>query len=118
MKFDELDEKMRVYETALDHCVLPEMFMVARIDARGSSVQGPVRRTVQRHDGFDDRTPDELRVPGRLRLHAERRNLAAVPSPRRRFRAQTAEVRLDPGRRGEREVRPASGSACRLRLSP
>ena len=35
MKFDELDEKMRVYETALDHCVLPEMFMVARIDGRG-----------------------------------------------------------------------------------
>jgi hypothetical protein len=22
MKFDELDEKMRVFETALDHCVL------------------------------------------------------------------------------------------------
>jgi len=35
MKFDELDEKMRVYETALDHCVLPEMFMGARIDGRG-----------------------------------------------------------------------------------
>src|SRR6266508_2649828 len=35
MKFDELDEKMRVYETALDHCVLPEMLTVARIDGRG-----------------------------------------------------------------------------------
>jgi tRNA(His) 5'-end guanylyltransferase len=34
MKFDELDEKMRVYETAHDHCVLPEMHMVARIDGR------------------------------------------------------------------------------------
>lgn len=35
MKFDELDEKMRVYETALAHCILPEMFIVARIDRRG-----------------------------------------------------------------------------------
>jgi len=30
MKFDELDEKMRVYETALNHCVLPEMFVSLR----------------------------------------------------------------------------------------
>ena len=34
MKFDELDKKMRVYETAADMCVLPGMFMVARIDGR------------------------------------------------------------------------------------
>jgi tRNA(His) 5'-end guanylyltransferase len=34
MKFDELDQKMRVYETAHDHCVLPEIYMVARIDGR------------------------------------------------------------------------------------
>lgn len=34
MKFDELDQKMRVYETAHDHSVLPGMFMVARIDGR------------------------------------------------------------------------------------
>jgi tRNA(His) 5'-end guanylyltransferase len=34
MKFDELDQKMRVFETAQDLCVLPEMFMVARIDGR------------------------------------------------------------------------------------
>ncbi|HOQ01535.1 MAG TPA: tRNA(His) guanylyltransferase Thg1 family protein [Acetivibrio clariflavus] len=34
MKFDELDEKMRVYETAHDYCVLPEVYMVARIDGR------------------------------------------------------------------------------------
>jgi tRNA(His) guanylyltransferase len=35
MKFDDLDAKMRVYETAHDHCVLPGMFMVARLDGRG-----------------------------------------------------------------------------------
>jgi len=34
MKFDDLDLKMRVYESASDRCVLPNMFMVARIDGR------------------------------------------------------------------------------------
>lgn len=34
MKFSDLDASMRVYETAHDHSVLPEMFMVARIDGR------------------------------------------------------------------------------------
>lgn len=34
MKFDELDKKMRVYETAHDICVLPKINMVARIDGR------------------------------------------------------------------------------------
>jgi tRNA(His) guanylyltransferase len=35
MKFDDLDVKMRVYETSQDRCVLPEMYMIARIDGRG-----------------------------------------------------------------------------------
>src|SRR5690242_12398486 len=35
MKFDDLDAKMRVFETAHDLCVLPDLFMVARIDGRG-----------------------------------------------------------------------------------
>lgn len=34
MKFDELDAKMRVYETAHDLCVLPGIYMVARLDGR------------------------------------------------------------------------------------
>jgi len=34
MKFDELDKKMRVFETAHDLCVLPDIYMVARIDGR------------------------------------------------------------------------------------
>ncbi len=34
MKFDDLDIAMRVYETAHDHCVLPGMYMVARLDGR------------------------------------------------------------------------------------
>lgn len=35
MKFDDLDLKMRVYETAHDYCVVPEVYMVARTDGRG-----------------------------------------------------------------------------------
>ncbi len=34
MKFDDLDAKMRVYETSHDHCVLPGLYMVARLDGR------------------------------------------------------------------------------------
>ncbi len=34
MKFDDLDKKMRVFETAHDFCVLPNIYMVARLDGR------------------------------------------------------------------------------------
>ncbi|MFX1254823.1 MAG: tRNA(His) guanylyltransferase Thg1 family protein [Promethearchaeota archaeon] len=34
MKFDELEEKMRIFETAHDSSVLPGIYMVARIDGR------------------------------------------------------------------------------------
>lgn len=34
MKFDELDEKMRVFETAHDYCVIPGLYIVARLDGR------------------------------------------------------------------------------------
>ncbi len=34
MKFDDLDKQLRVFETAHDLCVLPKIFMVARIDGR------------------------------------------------------------------------------------
>jgi len=34
MKFDELDEQMRVFETIHDQCVLPGIYMVARLDGR------------------------------------------------------------------------------------
>jgi len=35
MNFNELDERLRAYETAQDYCVLPGLFMVARLDGRG-----------------------------------------------------------------------------------
>ena len=37
MKFDELDAKMRKYEQSVDQTILPELYMVARIDGRNFS---------------------------------------------------------------------------------
>jgi len=34
MKFDDLDKKIRIFELAHDHCVLPGIYIVARIDGR------------------------------------------------------------------------------------
>lgn len=35
MNFDELDRKMRIYEQSIDQILLPETYMVARLDGRG-----------------------------------------------------------------------------------
>lgn len=35
MRFEELDTRLRIYETAHDLCVMPEMFVVVRLDGRG-----------------------------------------------------------------------------------
>jgi tRNA(His) 5'-end guanylyltransferase len=35
VKFDELDTRMRIFETAHDHCVIPGIHMVVRLDGRG-----------------------------------------------------------------------------------
>ncbi|MCB9639797.1 MAG: guanylyltransferase [Myxococcales bacterium] len=58
MRFDDLDAKMRVYETAHDLCVLPGLFIVARIDGRGFT-----KLTKSRHDfeaPFDARFRDMM----------------------------------------------------------
>jgi tRNA(His) 5'-end guanylyltransferase len=34
MKFDDLDARLRVFETAHDHCALPGLYLVARLDGR------------------------------------------------------------------------------------
>lgn len=34
MQFDVLDQRMRVFETASDHCVSPGLYLVARLDGR------------------------------------------------------------------------------------
>jgi tRNA(His) 5'-end guanylyltransferase len=56
MKFDELEARMRVFETANDRCVLPGIHMVARIDGRNFT-----RLTKERHAfeaPFDERFRD------------------------------------------------------------
>lgn len=58
MKFDDLDKKMRVYETTHDFSVLPGMYMVARIDGRNFT-----RLTKELHDfekPFDVRFRDYM----------------------------------------------------------
>lgn len=58
MKFDELDVKMRVYETAHDVCVLPQMFIVARIDGR--SFTRLTKEVYQFQSPFDEKFRDYM----------------------------------------------------------
>ena len=63
MKFTELDRKMRVFETAHDHSVLPGIFMVARLDGRGFT-----KLLREKHDfeaPFDPRFRDLMVGTGR-----------------------------------------------------
>lgn len=56
MKFDDLDIKMRVFETSQDRCVLPEMYIVARIDGR--SFTKLTKETHNFEAPFDERFRD------------------------------------------------------------
>ena len=56
MKFDDLDQKMRVFETAADLCVLPGIFMVARLDGR--SFTRLTKEVCQFESPFDERFRD------------------------------------------------------------
>lgn len=56
MKFEELDRRMRVFETAHDHCVLPGVYMVARIDGRSFSQL--TRGTLKLDAPYDERFRD------------------------------------------------------------
>ena len=58
MDFDELDRRMRVFETNTDSCVLPSIYMVARVDGRSFT-----RLTKERHAfaaPFDERMRDYM----------------------------------------------------------
>jgi len=56
MKFDDLDQRMRVFETAHDHCVLPGIHIVARLDGRSFT---RLTKEVQAFEApFDDRFRD------------------------------------------------------------
>ena len=56
MTFDELDAKLRVYETFADYCVPPGMFMVARLDGRGFTRL--TKETCRFEAPFDERFRD------------------------------------------------------------
>lgn len=56
MKFDDLDQKMRGFESAADYCVLPDMFMVARLDGR--SFTRLTKEVCQFEAPFDERFRD------------------------------------------------------------
>lgn len=56
MRFDELDQRMRRFETAHDHCVLPGIHIVARLDGRGFT---RLTKEVHRFEApFDERFRD------------------------------------------------------------
>lgn len=56
MRFEQLDASMRVFETAHDHCVLPGVFMVVRLDGR--SFTRLTKETHQFEAPFDVRFRD------------------------------------------------------------
>ncbi len=58
MKFDDLDKRMRVFETAHDHCVLPGLFIVARLDGRGFT---RLTKDIHKFEApFDERFRDHM----------------------------------------------------------
>jgi len=58
MKFDEIDKRMRVFETAHDHRVLPGLYIVVRVDGRNFT---RLTREVHRFDApFDERFRDYM----------------------------------------------------------
>ena len=63
MKFDELDKTMRVYEQSLDQRIVPDMYMVARLDGRNFTRL--TRETCRFEAPFDERFRD-------LMLHTAR----------------------------------------------
>lgn len=58
MKFDELDQRMRTFETAADYCVLPGIYMVARLDGR--SFTRLTKEICQFEAPFDERMRDMM----------------------------------------------------------
>ncbi|GHT85056.1 guanylyltransferase [Betaproteobacteria bacterium] len=58
MNFDDFDTKMRLFETAHDHCVLPGIYMVARLDGR--SFHRLTKEIYQFEAPFDVRFRDHM----------------------------------------------------------
>lgn len=58
MQFDELDRKMRIFETAHDYCVPEDFYMVARIDGRNFT--NLTRNILQAEAPFDTNFRDAM----------------------------------------------------------
>jgi len=58
MKFDEMDQKMRIYEQSLDQSVLPELYMAARLDGRNFTRL--TKELCQFETPFDERFRDYM----------------------------------------------------------
>jgi len=58
MKFDDLDRRLRVFETAHDGCVLPQMHIVARLD--GKNFTRLTKETLPLQAPFDERFRDAM----------------------------------------------------------
>lgn len=59
--FDDLDKAMRVYETNSDHCVLPGINIVVRLDGKGFT---KLTRDIE----YDFEAPFDLRFSGMMRM--------------------------------------------------
>ena len=125
MKIDDLDGRMRAFESALDPTVLPGVFMVARLDGRNFTrltkelhpFETPFDRRFHDFMRRDGRAPDgRLRVRGRVRLHPERRDLPALRAGLGRLRAEAPQAALDPLGRGQRPILAAPRGDGRVRL--
>ena len=116
MKFDELDERMRVFETALDLCVLPGMYMVARLDGR--SFTRLTKEVHQFEAPFDPRFRDMMLADrrtsdGRLRVqhasygYTQSDEISLLfASGGEQLPAKTPQAALGPVRGGERASSP------------
>lgn len=58
MNFDELDSKLRVYEQSLDQCIIPDMFLVARLD--GNRFTRLTKEICKFEAPFDERFRDMM----------------------------------------------------------
>lgn len=58
MDFDTFDKRMRVFETAHDYCVLPETYMIARLDGR--SFTRLTKEVCRFESPYDERFRDHI----------------------------------------------------------
>ncbi|OON67104.1 tRNA(His) guanylyltransferase Thg1 family protein [Hymenobacter sp. CRA2] len=67
MKFNDLDARLRVFETAHDHCALPGLYLVARLDGRGFT---RLTKEVYSFEApFDERVRDMMVATVRHLMH-------------------------------------------------